>query len=1184
MRSTPFNIRFLLSVPALLLQFTLISCSGGGNGTPSIADAPASGRQWYRQAVVDLGNRIRMFSVEDGLAISRGMGNDVRGKAFRFRGGQWVPFLDYEYSDYPLIARKDSSTVWTINHLTHDGAYRPILTEINSTGKHPIPLPTVMWDDVDHVMYKGIHRFPDGTAWLVGQQGHILYYNGVRWTEVPSPLINRRRTTVYEGDLNDIAMTSTKTGWAVGRNGVIIRYDGSAWKKVPTPTTQTLQRIAMLNDSTGFAVGNSGMLLSCRNAVWSVVPLDVREQLTGITILNRDQAWAVGANGVLLAFDGTSWNRDRSISAYDDSFNDISAVMDSTGTPQLWIIGNEGIYTTFRSIGVSFTDITEAAGLRRIGRYGHFIARSSEQLPDLLMANDGGASLLFENNGDDRFTDVTSATELIRAPKDAALIAVGDVNNDGYQDVFQSADHRTFQFLLGTADGAFRDFTDASGLQFDEFNLLFPLAARFIDLDNDGNLDLYISNNDLPDQCFAGDGTGRFRRVQLKGAEKELHHASYGAVFLDADRDGRTDILIPYYVSSGDRFFSLLYNRGAFTFEASDQPVFHASYDVSPTAIVAGDFNNDLWPDLYIHSQKVAPMLWRNDGHGRFRDASKESGFTEYAGQLEPFNGVVAAADVNNDGLLDIYAGSKLYLNSPEGRFTEVAERVGIQFVGTPAFADIDGDGDQDLFIGSSRTALGKGDRAALFRNNRNDGRSIAVRVSGDHGNRGAIGATVELVSATGSKQVRIVGGLGSQLTTPNTQEVHFGTGTDSSFTVTVRFSSGAVRSIAHVEPGISVEVTESSFFTHDGVLFVRSVERMVHLLTIGRMLVLFAVFVSVLGGMLFTSRTMNAERFFRLKYALPALAIIFFVLMHRTMYAPAAVAAAVAGGGSIIAAAAGLYLTRSIVERREARYIGRYRVLELLGSGGMGKVFKAYDAGGKRMVALKVLNTEVLKDVENSRRLTAEGHLLSSFEHPNIVRVFETGESDGRGFIAMELLSGGTLRDRVERERQLPLQEIKAIIAQVCDALQVVHGRDIIHRDLKSGNVMFDADGKVRLMDFGLSRSPLVTTMTTLGTVLGTLGYVAPEQVTGLNVDRRTDIFSLGVILYELLTGELPFKGENEIALIHAIFNSVPPNPSALRPGLPAAWDAIVLQCIAREPYARPADAGAVKAMLEDL
>ncbi len=271
----------------------------------------------------------------------------------------------------------------------------------------------------------------------------------------------------------------------------------------------------------------------------------------------------------------------------------------------------------------------------------------------------------------------------------------------------------------------------------------------------------------------------------------------------------------------------------------------------------------------------------------------------------------------------------------------------------------------------------------------------------------------------------------------------------------------------------------------------------------------------------------------------------------------------------------------RLIAAHRRSRSVSHYRLLGLLGEGGMGKVYEAVDLNTRQQVALKVLNASLLQDQENRRRLAAEGQLLSSFSHPHIVRVMEVGESAGRGYIAMERLTGGTLREYLERSFPIPNPEVVRLLVQICDGLAEIHSRGIIHRDLKTGNIMLDGSGNIRIMDFGLSKSPLVTTMTSLGTVIGTLGYVAPEQVTGVIVDHRVDIFSFGVILYELLTRRLPFSGENEIAVIHSIFNTEPEPPSSVRSGVPQGFDRIVKRCIMKNPAERYAS---VRELYADL
>jgi ligand-binding sensor domain-containing protein len=270
------------------------------------------------------------------------------------------------------------------------------------------------------------------------------------------------------------------------------------------------------------------------------------------------------------------------------------------------------------------------------------------------------------------------------------------------------------------------------------------------------------------------------------------------------------------------------------------------------------------------------------------------------------------------------------------------------------------------------------------------------------------------------------------------------------------------------------------------------------------------------------------------------------------------------------------------ILASRKARYVAHYRLFEPLGKGGMGTVYRASDLRTKQVVALKVLAPELLQDAENRKRLATEGRLLATFRHPHIVQVYEVGETADRSYIAMEYLPGGTLKERLSNSFPLPPAEVKRLALEVAAGLAEIHARGVIHRDLKTGNVMLDAGGGARIMDFGLSKSPLVTTMTTLGTVVGTLGYTAPEQVTGVTVDHRADIFSFGVLLYEILTNRVPFGGENEIAVIHALFNTDPKPPSAVQPGFPSALDAIVLRCLERDPARRYASVEELRLALD--
>ena len=217
---------------------------------------------------------------------------------------------------------------------------------------------------------------------------------------------------------------------------------------------------------------------------------------------------------------------------------------------------------------------------------------------------------------------------------------------------------------------------------------------------------------------------------------------------------------------------------------------------------------------------------------------------------------------------------------------------------------------------------------------------------------------------------------------------------------------------------------------------------------------------------------------------------------------------------------------------------IGHFHILKPLGEGGMGEVYLAQDSELNREVALKLLPTGMVSDEEHLARFQREIRASAALNHPNIVTVYSVGEEDGQPYYAMELVEGQTLRDKVQRGG-LPLDELLRVGVALADAVRAAHAKGIIHRDLKPRNVMITWDGRVKVLDFGLSRlreeevAEGVTLSanqytTRVGTVMGTAGYMAPEQVRGEDVDERADIFAVGVILYFAATGQLPFAGRS--------------------------------------------------------
>ncbi|MBI3416460.1 MAG: serine/threonine protein kinase [Verrucomicrobia bacterium] len=258
---------------------------------------------------------------------------------------------------------------------------------------------------------------------------------------------------------------------------------------------------------------------------------------------------------------------------------------------------------------------------------------------------------------------------------------------------------------------------------------------------------------------------------------------------------------------------------------------------------------------------------------------------------------------------------------------------------------------------------------------------------------------------------------------------------------------------------------------------------------------------------------------------------------------------------------------------------VWHYRVVRPLGAGSMGEVYLAQDTHLDRPVALKILTAESARIPEHRRRFLTETKAVAALNHPNICTIHDAGETeDGRPFIAMELLVGETLNDRLSRAG-LEMPELIEIGLQTADALSAVHARGIVHRDIKPSNLHVSATGCVKLLDFGLAKRLVVESATkdtaTLvqtqrGEVLGTPNYMSPEQALGKEVDARTDLFSLGVVLYEMVTGRVPFAGESLNETIEKILHGTPETLTRFNCAVPVELERVILKCLRKAPKER--------------
>jgi serine/threonine protein kinase/tetratricopeptide (TPR) repeat protein len=264
--------------------------------------------------------------------------------------------------------------------------------------------------------------------------------------------------------------------------------------------------------------------------------------------------------------------------------------------------------------------------------------------------------------------------------------------------------------------------------------------------------------------------------------------------------------------------------------------------------------------------------------------------------------------------------------------------------------------------------------------------------------------------------------------------------------------------------------------------------------------------------------------------------------------------------------------------------FAGRYQVIEELGKGGMGRVYKVFDADIKEKIALKLLKPEIAADSETVERFSNELKLSRKIGHRNVCRMFDLGKAEGALYLTMEFVHGEDLKRLIRRMGQFPPGKAVSVAEQISEGLEEAHRLGIVHRDLKPSNIMVDEEGNARIMDFGIARSLRGEGITGAGVMIGTPEYMSPEQVEGKEVDERSDIYSLGVIIYEMVTGRVPFEGETPLSVAHKHKYEAPADPRRFNPQVPEDLKRLILRCLEKDKAKRYQTAGELRAGLEKV
>src|ERR671935_3342530 len=244
----------------------------------------------------------------------------------------------------------------------------------------------------------------------------------------------------------------------------------------------------------------------------------------------------------------------------------------------------------------------------------------------------------------------------------------------------------------------------------------------------------------------------------------------------------------------------------------------------------------------------------------------------------------------------------------------------------------------------------------------------------------------------------------------------------------------------------------------------------------------------------------------------------------------------------------------------------GRFRLEEQVGSGGMSSVYRAFDPTLERHVAIKLMHRDISNDADQLERFRREARAVAQLNHPHVVTVIDAGEDDGNPFIVFEYVEGETLKERIRRQGRLPVAEAVAYAVEIARALECAHSHMLVHRDVKPQNVLIDEDGSAKVTDFGIARTLDEEGLTADGRVLGTTDYVSPEQALGHAVTGQSDLYSLGIVLFEMLTGDVPFKGENQVAVAMKHVRDPLPDVQLRRSEISASLAAVLERATAKD------------------
>lgn len=1123
------------------------------------------------QLKISNGKELFMCNDSIGFAAVSGAGTEISGGIYKLEKGSWKTLFTFPYSDDPQIKVFSPTSVFMLHHLTHFGNWKYVFYHYDGKDWNRIDIPLIHWDETDYVIIKDMDGINENNLWLVGQKAALLHYFNKKWTILKAPVQWNEKDQVFAKDFRAVKCLDEKRTIVVGNGGTIIEYTGEIPKLIPSPVKENWSKIVRLDKDNILLSSDQGSIFKWDGRTFTRIGSPEPDKLiSGLQVDGNGTIYVSQDGSLYCSENDSSWKKilnlkESGISLYDFSLTD----KNGKNLENILFIGSDGIYKTNPKGLVNFRDVSRESGISARARSAQFFDANNDGYPDIFLQGeftqpDG----LLLNNGNGVFSDYSFQSHLLTSSNGSLAVCIGDIDNDDDQDLITlDIKDLKFKVLRNQGNAAFNDVTKWSGLQdlvSKSFQELWGNSMQLRDLDFDGDLDLVITVWEKGILVFENNGIGKFALTENKLSDhfKQFNDKRIMGLGISTNPNKKVNtIFVPYNIDS-----SWVYQySGNLNLNHSINSLKLKEYTGSKSSLFIPSKNNS-FSDIFVSDKNETPIIGKWFGGSYLYSVLPVTNYSPES--IKGYaNAVLSSADFDLNSEPDILFQRHLYLQE-KGNFTDVMESNGILNDGYVFSGDADNDGDYDILLAQG-SEFGN-EPLILYRNQLNSSNYIKVSLKGITSNSCGIGSRIEvypnkiingdsLLSFWNSGD-GVSSGASYQMT-----PITLATKKHSLVSVKVIFPSGKIRVINDIAAKSTIEIPEYSEPLATVYIFKNAVIKLFKYLVWWQEILKLIFHLSLLVLVFRSIKDSTLKNIYRNPIWWILAVIVYLFVFYTTVQLewwknlifPTTV--------SLISTFGGIFVLYFYTVYVRTNYIGPYKIEKLLGEGSAGKVFLVGSSSEKKNVAVKIYHERIFETKEGQIRFQREVAIGTSLKHPNIVNILGSGTHGKSGFIVMEYVEGENLRNFLTKE--ISVNQILTWGIEIANALSYIHQNGMLHRDIKTENIMVMPDNHIKVMDLGLAKTTIFQTMTNMGTSVGTLAYMSPQQSVGMPLDITSDLYSLGVVIYELLTaGTLPVTGEHDMAFVYNIFNQKPEKPSKYNDQIDNDLDRIILKCIEKQ------------------